>query len=243
MEDTSSHANLQKQIQDLHFQNNNLEKQIANSSEVINSTPTLAATTTSEPPAIAALSVADELADRESRKNNLIIYKLPESNNHSNDKTNVAKLCKTVFDIDVGITKSMRLGKKSEDKIRPLLICLDSQQNVVYIISYASYLRCHEEYNNVYIAPDMTKYQRHKHKQLVDELKRRRSNGENNLVIRNGEIITKRVYTNNARNHDTRAPHMETTNTDPPTMTPVAARMDDSPSHPSIIVNGSTKSS
>ena len=103
----------------------------------------------------------------------------------------------------------MRLGKKSEDKIRPLLICLDSQQNAVYITSYASYLRHHEEYNNVYIAPDMTKYQRHKHKQLVDELKRRRSNGENNLVIRNGEIITKRVYTNNARNHYTRAPMWE----------------------------------
>ena len=237
MEDISSqYANLQKQIQDLHFQNNNLEKQIANSSEVINSTPTPAATTTSEPPAIAALSIAD----RESRKNNLIIYKLPESNNHSNDKTNVAKLCKTVFDIDVGITKSMRLGKKSEDKTRPLLICLDSQQNAVYITSYASYLRRHEEYNNVYIAPDMTKYQRHKHKQLVDELKHRRSNGENNLVIRNGEIITKRVYTNNARNHNTRAPHMETTNTDPATTTPVAARMDDTP-HP--IVDGSTKSS
>ena len=180
-------------------------------------------------------------ADRENRKNNLIIYKLPESNNHSNAKTNVAKLCKTAFDIDVGITKSMRLGKKSEDKIRPLLICLDSQQNAVYITSYASYLRHHEEYNNVYIAPDMTKYQRHK--QLVDELKRRRSNGENNLVIRNGEIITKRVYANNAGNRDTRAPHVGTTNTDPPTTTPVAARMDDTPSHSSIIVDGSTKTS
>ena len=165
----------------------------------------------------------------------LIIYKLPESNNHSNDKTNVAKLCKAVFDIDVGITKSMRLGKKSEDKIRPLLIFLDSQQNAVYITSYASYLRRHEEYNNVYIAPDITKYQKHKHKQLVDELKHRRSNSENNIVIRNGEIITKRVYISNARNHDTRAPHMETTNTDPPTMTPVAAHMDNTPTHPYIL--------
>ena len=166
---------MQKQIQDLHFQNNNLEKQIANTSEVINSAPIPAATTTSEPPATAALSIADELADRERRKNNLIIYKLPESNNHSNDKTNVAKLCKTVFDIDIRITKSLQLGKKSEDKIRPLLICLNSQQNAGYITSHALYLRRHEEYDNIYIAPDMTKYQRHKHKQLVDELKRRRS--------------------------------------------------------------------
>ena len=133
IEDVSSqYTNLQKQIQDLHFQNNNLEKQIANTSEVINSASIPAATATSEPPATAALSIADELADRERRKNNLIIYKLAESNNHSSDKTNVAKLCKTVFDIDVRITKSMWLGKKSEDKTRPLLICLDSQQNAVY---------------------------------------------------------------------------------------------------------------
>ena len=84
----------------------------------------------------------------------------------------------------------MRLGKKSKDKTRPLLTCLESQQDALYMISHASYLRRHEEYNNIYIAPDMTKYQRHK--QLVDELKHRKSNGENNLVIRNGEIIIRR---------------------------------------------------
>ena len=37
----------------------------------------------------------------------------------------------------------------------------------------------------------MTKYQRFKHKGLVDELKWRKANGEENLVIRNGEIITR----------------------------------------------------
>ena len=95
----------------------------------------------------------------------------------------------------------------------------------IYIISHASY---HEEYNNIYIAPAMTKYQRHKHKQLVDELKRRKSNGENNLVIRNGEIIIKRSHTNNARNNDTRATQMKTAplhsdiNADPSTSTPAA---------------------
>ena len=109
------------------------------------------------------------------------------------------------------VTKSMRLSKKSEDKTRPLLICLESQQDVLYnIISHASYLRRYEEYNNIYIAEDMTKYQRHKHKHLVDELKRRKSNGENNLVIRNGEIIIRGSHTNNARNKDNRANQMET---------------------------------
>ena len=49
----------------------------------------------------------------------------------------------------------------------------------------------------------MTKYQRSKHKGLVDELKRRKANGEENLVIRNGEIVTRRLR---APNHDTTVP-------------------------------------
>ena len=97
---STQHTNLQEQIQDLHSQNNNLEKRIANTPEVTNPVSTPAATLTSETPSSAALSIVDELANRENRKNNLIIYKLPESNNHSNDKFNVVKLCKIAFDID-----------------------------------------------------------------------------------------------------------------------------------------------
>ena len=52
----------------------------------------------------------------------------------------------------------------------------------------------------------MTKYQRSKHKQLVDELNRRKSNGKNNLIIRNGEIVTRHLRTQNSDNHDTAAP-------------------------------------
>ena len=42
------------------------------------------------------------------------------------------------------------------------------------VLSNAPCLRFHENYKNVYIAPDMTKLERAKHKKLVDELKRRR---------------------------------------------------------------------
>ena len=95
----------------------------------------------------------------------------------------------------------------------------------------------------------MTKYQRHKHKQLVDELKHRKSNGKNNLVIRNGEIIIKRSHTNNARNNDTRATQMETApphsdiNADPSTITPAVTRMDNAPSQSSTVVDGPANSS
>ena len=51
------------------------------------------------------------------------------------------------------------------------------------------YLRRHSEYKDVYITTDMTKYQRDKHRKLVQELKQRRGNGEKGLMILNGEIV------------------------------------------------------
>ena len=43
------------------------------------------------------------------------------------------------------------------------------------IITSRSYLLRHnEQYRSVFVSPDMTKYQRNKHKQLVEVLKRRR---------------------------------------------------------------------
>ena len=74
---STQYTNLQKQVQDLHSQNNNPEKRIANTPEVTNPVSTPAATLTSETPSTAAFSITDELVDREKRKNNLIIYKLP----------------------------------------------------------------------------------------------------------------------------------------------------------------------
>ena len=38
----------------------------------------------------------------------------------------------------------------------------------------------------------MTKFQRQKHKKLVQELKKRRERGERNLMILNGEIVIRR---------------------------------------------------
>ena len=41
-------------------------------------------------PSSAALSIADELADRERRKNNIIVYSFPEASDHQSDKDSFA---------------------------------------------------------------------------------------------------------------------------------------------------------
>ena len=47
-----------------------------------------------------------------------------------------------------------------------------------------------ELYSNIYVSVDMTKSERTKHKQLVDELKSQQARGETNIYVRGSSIIT-----------------------------------------------------
>ena len=67
---------------------------------------------------------------------------------------------------------------------------LEKEDDKLLLVSCSYLLRHHEQYKSVFITPDMTKYQRSKHKQLVEELKRRRTK-EPNLVIRDGIIVNR----------------------------------------------------
>ena len=62
----------------------------------------------------------DELADREKRKKNVIVYNLPEASDHEADKCCFLDLCKKVYNADINVNKMVHLGKKSTDKQRPL---------------------------------------------------------------------------------------------------------------------------
>ena len=138
------------------------------------------------------LSILDELADRDRRKKNIIAYNLPESApNSKGDSEAFAALCSSVCNCACTVTKSVRLGKKLANKPRPLLLCLENEQDKLMLLSRSYLLRHNDSYKNVFIAPDRTKFEREKHRKLVSELKSRRSKGETNLVIRNGAITTK----------------------------------------------------
>ena len=58
----------------------------------------------------AAHSIIDELADRDRRKKNAIIYNLPEAKDRTADKNSFLTLCKTVFDLNVPVTRVVCLG-------------------------------------------------------------------------------------------------------------------------------------
>ena len=112
-----------------------------------------------------SLDIVDEMADRDRRRCNLVVYNFTESDDRKKDQG----LCKDVFKLDVKITKAVRLGPKIPNKQRPLLLTVQNIDDKNYLLSYSHFLRKSE----IYIAPDRTKLERAKHKKLVEELKER----------------------------------------------------------------------
>ena len=178
---------LSSKIESLFSRNSNLQMEIDFVSESTtthtqpNEKPTSAATT---------LTILDELADREQRSKNLIVYNFRESFDSKSDTLEIKDLIKSVFDLDVNLTKVARLGRRNDSKPRPLLISLEDVLARGSILFQSGKLFNFDQHKNVYIAPDRTKMEREKHRKLVDELKCRRSSGEQNLVIRNGVIVS-----------------------------------------------------
>ena len=170
-------SDLSAKVNALCSMNENLEKEIKSTASSIaqSSVPTTQSTT-------AAWSVIDEISNR-SRKNNLImlkelIYQLIK--NH-------LFLCSTVFDLNVEVDKVLRLGRRLEEKHRPLLVRLTSECDKYAVLFQAPHLRFHDQYKRVFISQS----ERVKHKSLVQKLKSRRAKGERNLMIRNGSIIVR----------------------------------------------------
>ena len=56
-------------------------------------------------PSITALSITDELADRERRKNNIIVYNFTETSDHQTDKDSFVNFCSSVFNCNVKSVK------------------------------------------------------------------------------------------------------------------------------------------
>ena len=58
------------------------------------------------------------------RIHNIIVYNLPEKLDYEADKKLFAELSKTIFSEEFAVTKVLRIGKRIENKHRPLLIVL-----------------------------------------------------------------------------------------------------------------------
>ena len=110
----------------------------------------------------AVTSMYVDLLRKQHRSNNIVVSGLQYSDN---DAVLVTKLLEEEFGCDtelwpgVSVARCQRLGREQNNKIRPLLVTLDSRDQAEYYIKNARYLRSSnnpEVKCNVYINADLT---------------------------------------------------------------------------------------
>lgn len=125
----------------------------------------------------------EESRDEEGRKNNIIIYGVPESTAEDglerklDDTKFLCKLFEEAMELDgssTGIGKVIRLGRKSEnkDRPRPLLVGFDTAWKKNQVLRETRKLKGKEEYAAVTLKHDMTKAQREKQRELTEAAKK-----------------------------------------------------------------------
>ena len=104
---------------------------------------------------------------------------------------------------DIHFDNQTRLGKKG-DRPRPIRVTVKSINDKKDLIQGAikanKSLPKDSKNPRIYINPDLTPEERKIQKQLREELKTRRDNGETDLIIRDGAVI-KRQGQNPAHRH------------------------------------------
>ena len=107
------------------------------------------------------------------------------------------------IDLDsVSVDKITRLGKLvdgQDAKPRPVKLTIASEAQKEQVLKQAKNLRKIQEggMQNVFIHQDLTPLQRQrkKRKLLVQELRRRQADGEQNLILVNWKIVTRNLHT------------------------------------------------
>ena len=132
-----------------------------------------------------------ELYDIEAKRSNIILFGLPEPERTgtSSQKEQDAKVVDGIFEHLTGEKKAFeikfRIGKKQDDKPRPILVNLRDMHSKDEILSKTNALRDHPLWKTVYIQPDFTKKQQEYNRELEAQLK---STAESrNSELKNGE--------------------------------------------------------
>ena len=139
----------------------------------------------------------DDFVERERRKNNIIIFGVPESQSQNAEvrkKADFDQVCSIIHkDLNVKpdvvpVRTLYRLGKKS-DSARPLKVVMENGAIAEEVLRKARAVKL----ASIQITRDRTKVEREEYKQLRNDLKERTDSGEDDLVIRGGKIV-KRTF-------------------------------------------------
>ena len=144
-------------------------------------------------------ALLEEFEDRTRRRKNIIISGVPEQMEGSADdriqadKSGVEEILREIWeDYDDEMIRCHRIGRHATGRARLLRVVLnDEEAKKSILFNAAKELRKCPAYKNVYVNPDLTISQRKINKLLREELKRRKSEGED-VIIRRNKIVPRR---------------------------------------------------
>ena len=111
-----------------------------------------------------------EIAEIEKRKNTFCVFGLKDEDNEQ-DLTNVKAIFNHLIGQDTSLVKVYRLGKLQDaEKPRVLAVECSDPKCVVSVLAKSRKMKDKQEWNKVYLGPNLTKLQREYEKVLKDEL-------------------------------------------------------------------------
>ena len=142
-----------------------------------------------------------EQMEKVQRKKNVVVYNLPESEEEqARDRYKEDEIaCRKIFEVmemeNIEQKQLIRLGKREEHKIRPVLVKLKDEEAAKDVLVRAKRLRFSEQYAGVFISKDLSRAEREREKNLRKELKELRKNEteEEWYKIKNGKIVKERI--------------------------------------------------
>ena len=131
--------------------------------------------------------VVQEAVTDEDRSRNIVVFGLSEETSEDLN----SKITNMFDDIEEKPSfEALRIGEQSEEKNRPVKICLRNSETVHRILQKAKNLRTTATHRTVYVQPDRSPEERAKHRELVKEMRRRASEDPDNYYyIHSGHIL------------------------------------------------------
>lgn len=134
-----------------------------------------------------------ELEERQLRRDNVMIFGIPEtavrslSERKRNDDEQVKSVLQEIGLSEIEPSEIRRVGKLSTNRPRPLKIKFNNQTSKYKVLQKAKGLKDSHQFKQVMIRNDLTRAQLQEQNALWDELKRLRDQG-NDVVIYRGRI-------------------------------------------------------
>ena len=150
-----------------------------------------------------------EQLEKEKRKTSIIIHGLAESGAQDSseraedDNCAMASMLQVMGCAEAKVTKAIRLGKYqtpnqagTSSKPRPVKVAFETEADKNEVLKSSKNLKTMEEgaWSSVFLHQDLTMKERETRRALIQELKRRKTNGETDLILV-GLKIVKRRYT------------------------------------------------